>query len=47
MSKKLKPPKKPTNHLDPIYCDSSTPEKPKGEFEVFEEDEDGYLSVAS
>jgi len=47
MSKELKPPKKLTNHLNPSYCDTPTPEKPKGEFEVIEEDEDDYLLVAS
>jgi len=44
VSKEPKPPRKPTNHLNPIYCDTPTPEKPKGEFEVIEED---ALSVAS
>lgn len=39
MSKEPKPLKKSTNHLNPIYCDTPTPEKPKGEFEVIEEDE--------
>jgi NADH:ubiquinone oxidoreductase subunit len=29
MSTELKPPKKPTNHLNSIYCDTPTPEKPK------------------
>jgi len=47
MSKEPKPPKKPTNHLNPIYCDNPTLEKTKGEFEVIKEDEDGVISVAS
>jgi len=28
-------------------CDTPTPEKPKGEFKVIEEDEDDFLSLAS
>jgi len=47
MSKEPKPPKKPTNELNLIYCDTPTPEKPKGEFKVIEEDEDDALSLAS
>jgi len=47
MSMEPKPPKKPTNHLNPIYCDTPTPEKLKGEFEVIEQDEDDSLSIAS
>jgi len=44
-SKESKPPKKPTNHLNPIYCYTPTPEKPKGEFEVIEEDECNTLNA--
>jgi len=40
MSKEPKPLKKPTNELNPIYYDTPTPDKPKQEFEVMEEDED-------
>jgi len=47
MSKEPKPPKKPTNHLNPIYCDTPTLEKSKREFEVIEEDEDDSISLAS
>jgi hypothetical protein len=47
MSNEPKPSKKPTNHLSPIYSDTLTPEKPKGEFEVIKEDEDDSLSLAS
>jgi len=46
MSKELKPPKKPTIEHNPIYCETPTPEKPIGEFEVIEEDEDDALSLA-
>jgi hypothetical protein len=46
-SKEPKPQKKPTNHPNPIYCDTPTPEKPKEEFEVIEEVEDDSLSLAS
>jgi hypothetical protein len=37
--------KKPTNHLNPIYYDTPTPEKAKGEFKVIE-DEDDSISLA-
>jgi len=47
VSKESKPPKKPTNQFNPIYYDTPTPEKPKGEFEVIEEDKDDALSLAS
>jgi len=47
MSSEPKPPKKLTNHLNPIYCDTPIPVKPKGEFEVIEEDEDDSLSLAT
>jgi len=47
MSTELKSPKKPTNHLNPIYCDTPTLEKSKGELEVIEEDEDDSPSLAS
>jgi hypothetical protein len=43
MSKEPKPPKKPTNEHNPITFD--TPEKPKQEFEVMDEDEDYALSL--
>jgi len=44
MSKEPKPAKKPTNEHNPIFCDTPTPEKPKQELEVMEEDEDYALS---
>jgi len=51
MSKELKPPLKSTNQLNPLYCETPTPEKQKEEFEVIEEHEDGdendAMSVAS
>jgi len=40
MSKEPKPPKKPTNEQNPITFDTPTPEKPKQDFEVMDEDED-------
>jgi len=43
MSKEAKPPKKPTNEHNPITFD--TPEKPKQEFEVMDEDKDYALSL--
>jgi hypothetical protein len=46
MSKEPKPPKKPTIEHSPIYCETPTPEKPIGEFEVIEEDENDALSLA-
>jgi len=45
MSKEPKPPKKPTNKHNHISCDSPTPEKPKQDFEVMDEDVDYALSV--
>jgi len=45
MSKEPKPQKFPTNELNPIYYDIPTPEKPKQEFEVLEEDEGDALSL--
>jgi hypothetical protein len=45
MSKEPKPPKKPTNELNPIDCDTPTPKKSKHEFEVIEEYEDGAPSL--
>jgi len=47
VSNEPKPPKKQSNHLNPTYCDTPIPEKSKGEFEVFEEYEDGSLSLDS
>jgi len=47
MSTEPKLPKKSTNHLNLIYCDTPTSEKPKEEFEVIEEDEDDSISLAS
>jgi len=47
MSTELKPPKKPKNHLNPIYCDTLTLEKPKGGLEKIEEDEYDSPSLAS
>jgi len=47
MSKELKSPKKPRNHLGSIYYDTPILKKPEGKFEVIEEDEDDALSVAS
>jgi len=43
MSKEPMPPKKPTNEHNPINLD--TPEKPKQEIEVMDEDEDYALSL--
>ena len=45
MSKESMPPKKPTNEHNPITCDTPTPEKPKQDFEVMDEDEDYALSL--
>jgi hypothetical protein len=45
MSKELKPPNKPTNEHNPIFCETTTPEKPKQEFKVMEEDGDYALSL--
>jgi hypothetical protein len=47
MSNEPKSPKKPTSYFNPIYGDTPNPKKPKGEFEVIEEDEDDSLSLAS
>jgi len=46
MSKEPKPPKKQTNELNPIYCDTPTSEKPKQEFEVIEEYKEDALSLS-
>jgi len=43
MSKEPKPPKKPTNEHNPNTFD--TPEKPKQELEVMDDDEDYALSL--
>ena len=43
MCKEPMPPKKPTNEHNPINLD--TPEKPKKEIEVMDEDEDYALSL--
>jgi len=43
MSKEPMPPKKPTNEHNPSNLD--TPEKPKQEIEVMDEDEDYELSL--
>jgi len=45
VSKKRKPPKKPTSEHKPITCDTPTPEKPKQDFEVMDEDDDYALSL--
>jgi len=45
MTKEPKPPKKPINEHNPIICDTLTPEKPKQELEVMEEDRDYALSL--
>jgi len=37
--------KKPTNEHNSIICGTSTPKKPKQEFEVMEEDGDYALSL--
>jgi len=47
MSTEPKPPKKPANHLNPIYCDTLTLKKPKGEFEVIEKNEYDSLLLHS
>lgn len=38
--------KKSTNELNPIYCNTPTPEKRKQELHVMEEDEDYALSLS-
>jgi len=45
MSKEAKSSKKPTNEHKPITCDTPTPEKPKQDFEVMDEDDDYALSL--
>jgi hypothetical protein len=45
MSKGSKLPKKPTNEHNPITCDTPTPENPKQDFEVMDEDEYYALSL--
>jgi len=45
MSKELKSPKKQTNEHNLITCDTPTPEKPKQDFEVMDEDVDYALSL--
>jgi len=45
LSKEPKPPKKPTNEHNPITFEIPTPEKPKQDFEVMDEDEDYALSL--
>jgi len=45
MSKEPKPLKKPTNEHKPITCDPPTPEKPKQDFEIMDEDDDYALSL--
>jgi hypothetical protein len=47
MSKVEKLPKKPTNHLNQIYCDTITLEKLRREFEVIAEEEDDSISLPS
>jgi len=46
MSKEPKVPKKPTNEHNPITFDTPTPEKPKQDFDVMDEDEEYALSLA-
>ena len=46
MFKEPEPPKKPTNELNHITCDTPTSEKPKEDFEVMDEDVDYALSLA-
>ncbi len=45
MSKEPKPPTKPTNEHKPITWDTLTPEKPKQDFDVMDEDDDYALSL--
>jgi len=43
LSKEPKPPKKPTNEHNSITCDTPTPQKPKQDFKVMDEDVDYAL----